>query len=81
MENLHEVLKKHVVSVVFNKSNGEERTMKCTLIPAVVEEVNSTGVYSESEYDSSKDIEYVVDIEIGQWRAFKPSRVKFWKVL
>lgn len=83
MENIHQALLTNIVEVIFTKADGSERIMKCTLLPDAIEALNDgeSSRYDESKYNPEADLERVVDVELGDWRAFKPSRVKSWRVL
>jgi hypothetical protein len=61
-ENLMDMLRNNVVTVTFTKVNGEERTMKCTLMVLLQE--------SESKAVS------VWDTEMNGWRSFRVDSVK-----
>ena len=80
MVNLHETLLNHVVNIRFTKADGTERAMKCTLKKELLETAGLLEDYTESKYDASKDIEHVVDVELGEWRSFKPSRLIEWNI-
>lgn len=75
---LVEDLKNGVVTVVFEKKNGEERTMRATLSDLYVPQVLS-------EYDGQKatpihqlndNVQTVWDIDTGGWRSFRLDSVK-----
>lgn len=60
------------VIVTFIKTNGEERVMRCTLRPDALptKELNKEGTY----YGNSEAIT-VWDLDLKQWRSFRPSTV------
>jgi hypothetical protein len=74
-ENLMDMLRNNVVTVTFTKVNGEERVMKCTLLPEFVPNAptnNGQVLLQESE---SKAIS-VWDIQANGWRSFRVDNVK-----
>jgi hypothetical protein len=75
VKNLHECICK----VVFTKTNGEERTMSCTLnesiLPEVVKEIEE-----KSPREKSKDSLAVWDTDKGGWRSFRWDSVKEFNV-
>mgnify|MGYP006289018663 CR=1 FL=1 len=73
LEYLRETLRNNVVSLVFTKKNGEQRVMKCTLIP---EKISAT-IRTDEENKPLTEISSVVvwDLEKNEWRSFKVERV------
>jgi hypothetical protein len=74
-ENLIDMLRNNIVTVTFTKVNGEERTMKCTLMSEYVPNAptnNGQVLLQESE---SKAVS-VWDTEINGWRSFRVDSVK-----
>jgi hypothetical protein len=79
---LKEQLQNGVVTVVFEKTNGTERTMRCTLSDLYVPQVEPTML---SEYDGNvpkktrvlnDNVQSVWDIDSGGWRSFRLDSVK-----
>ena len=79
---LKEQLQNGVVTVVFEKANGEERTMRCTLSDLYVPQVEPQML---SEYDGNvpkstrqlnDSVQPVWDIDAGGWRSFRLDSVK-----
>lgn len=64
-------------TVVFTKMNGEERTLRGTLnmndIP--VDQHPNSGDGVEKQTKEKGDFLAVFDLDIKEWRSFKPSRV------
>lgn len=82
MMNKHELkeyLQNGVVTVVFTKVDGTERTMKCTLLPeympATVAQGQQLLVESQSKYENPNTIS-VWDVESQGWRSFRVDSVK-----
>jgi hypothetical protein len=67
------------INVKFIKADGSERLMRCTqdadLIPA--ENLDTDG----KAYQAAADCYRVFDLDIMEWRAFKPSRVIEWSTV
>ncbi len=79
---LKEDLKNGVVTVVFEKRDGTERTMRATLSDMFVPQVEPVTL---SEYDGqvpknarqlNDDVQQVWDIDAGGWRSFRYDSVK-----
>jgi hypothetical protein len=78
---LREDLKNGVVTVVFEKSDGTERTMRATLSDLYVPQVEPAML---SEYDGqvpkgrqlNDNVQSVWDIDAGGWRSFRYDSVK-----
>jgi Fe2+ transport system protein B len=75
---LKEELKKGVVTVVFEKKDGTERTMRATLsdnyIPQVLAEYD--GQEAKPAKQLNDDVQPVWDIDAGGWRSFRYDSVK-----
>ena len=79
---LKEQLQNGVVTVVFEKADGTERTMRCTLSDLYVPQVEPQML---SEYDGNvpkstrqlnDNVQPVWDIDAGGWRSFRLDSVK-----
>lgn len=79
---LKEDLKNGVVTVVFEKKDGTERTMRATLSDLYVPQVEPAML---SEYDGqvpknarqlNDNVQSVWDIDAGGWRSFRLDSVK-----
>lgn len=71
---LKEKLENGVVTVVFEKVNGEERTMKCTLLNEYLPvSVEVEGKTTRTEGDN---VLSVWDIESQGWRSFRVDSLK-----
>lgn len=80
-----DALHKGVCRVVFTKTNGEERTMLCTLREDFLRDTatatKSTAVGDAEETKKPKrspNTLCVWDIEVWDWRSFKVESVKEW---
>lgn len=75
---LVEALQNDVVNVVFTKADGSTRYMTCTLDPSAIDGdvVNPSPMSSDVEPDTLT----VFDMDLGEWRSFKLSRLIEWKL-
>lgn len=71
-EDLVDRLKQSVVSVVFTKADGSERTMNCTLKLENIPEDQHPKSTIKSESDQIR----VFDTDIDAWRSFNFGSVK-----
>lgn len=74
-ENLIDMLRNNIVTVTFTKVNGEERTMKCTLMSEYVPNAPTNAgqvLLQESESTAVS----VWDTEVNGWRSFRVDSVK-----
>ena len=74
-KELIETIQDHIVTVVFTKVNGEQRTMRCSLQPSHLPEVASWD-YIVNGHTPVKDLAEqdalaVWDIDVGDWRSFR----------
>ena len=78
-EELVETLSKEIVDVTFQKLSGDERTMKCTLIPSMLPPAQRDDKLSQTKIRNLEDktlVVWAVDIEPSAWRSFRYDRVK-----
>ena len=75
---LKEVLQNGVVTVVFTKVDGSERTMKCTLIPEYMPANVAQGqqLLTENAKPENPNTISVWDIESNGWRSFRVDSIK-----
>ena len=74
-ETLIKNLQKNVMQIIFNKVNGEERIMHCTLHETVLPE---TSIHNKKTND---EVLPVWDTDIGAWRSFRLDSIKDVKKL
>ena len=74
-ETLIKNLQKNVMQIIFNKVNGEERIMHCTLHETVLPE---TSIHNKKKND---EVLPVWDTDIGAWRSFRLDSIKDVKKL
>lgn len=75
LDSLH----RGVCSVIFTKANGEERTMKCTLVSSFLPEKEDTVKLATKNRKSGAVS--VWDVEKNDWRAFRIDSVKSWQLI
>lgn len=68
-QEYNQLLQNNICTVVFTKKNGEERVMKCTLKPEIIEEVNSPKHTSRTVNVPESQVR-CIDIEKKEWRSF-----------
>lgn len=75
---LKEVIQNNVVTVTFEKVNGDERTMKCTLIPEYLPNKVEDGkqLLTENVSRENPSSLAVWDVESNSWRSFRYESVK-----
>jgi len=74
-ENLIDMLRNNIVTVTFTKVNGEERTMKCTLMAEYVPNAPTSSGQVLLQESESKAVS-VWDTEANGWRSFRVDNVK-----
>ena len=78
-QELLDLLGDEIVNVTFDKLSGDERTMKCTLIPEMLPAAQREDKLSQTKIRNLEDKVFVVwaiDIEPSAWRSFRYDRVK-----
>ena len=80
-QELLELLRDKIVSITFDKLNGDERTMRCTLIPEVLPKADKEDKLSQTRVRNLEDAVFVVwSLEANAWRSFRYDRLKSVKV-
>lgn len=72
--NIVHMLQNNVVTVKFQKVDGSERIMKCTLLPEYLPASSNTGTKVLLQEDASNNIS-VWDVEMNGWRSFRVNSV------
>lgn len=68
-DSLAHFLTTEILNVTFTKANGEERTMKCTLNPALIEDTYEKK--TDRVKKQNDDVMSVWDVEKKAWRSFR----------
>lgn len=66
-------MREGVVTVIFEKTDGTERVMKCTLKEELIPEDKRPKGKREQNTDR---VQPVFDVEVGEWRSFRWDSVK-----
>jgi hypothetical protein len=78
-QELLDLLGDEIVDVTFDKLSGDERTMRCTLIPEILPAAQRDDKLSQTKVRNLEDkvfVVWAVDIEPPAWRSFRYDRVK-----
>ena len=78
-EELVEMLGNEIVDVTFQKLSGDERKMKCTLIPSMLPPAQRDDKLSQTKIRNLEEktlVVWAIDIEPSAWRSFRYDRVK-----
>lgn len=69
-------LREHVIEVHFQKVNGEERVMRCTLRRDLLPPQKEEDVKEEKKFHSENtDVIAAWDVQKGGWRSFRVDSV------
>ena len=75
-------LKRGVFEVTFNKINGEQRIMNCTLHPRVIPKATKKDPLSETKVrEVNTKVVSVLDVKAEGWRSFRVENVTDFKRL
>lgn len=74
--NVVHMLHNNVVTVKFTKLNGDERIMKCTLLPEYLPATVSVDGRTIVNEDEGRNNVAVWDIDAAGWRSFRVDSVK-----
>jgi hypothetical protein len=75
-DGLIDMLRHNIVTVTFTKVNGDERVMKCTLLPEHVPNASTANGELVFESKGSSNNIPVWDLDASGWRSFKVESVK-----
>jgi hypothetical protein len=82
-QGLLDLLGDEIVDITFDKLSGDERTMKCTLMPSMLPPAQREDKLSQAKIRNLEDKVFVVwaiDIDPPAWRSFRYDRVKSVKI-
>lgn len=78
-QELQEMLSTEIVDITFDKLNGDERTMKCTLIPSMLPPAQRDDKLSQTKVRNLEDrvvVVWMVKGEDSGWRSMRYDRIK-----
>lgn len=76
-KELLDLLRDEIVLITFDKLNGDERKMKCTLIPEMLPKADKEDRLSQTKIRNLEDAVFVVwSLEANAWRSFRYDRLK-----
>ena len=75
-DGLIDMLRHNIVTVTFTKVNGDERVMKCTLLPEHVPNASTNNGQLVIETRGVGNTIPVWDLTANGWRSFKVENVK-----
>ena len=78
-EDLKDFLRDEIIEVAFTKKNGEDRVMKCTLMPKEIPAEMAPKNIGNPPDEENRDYLNVFDVEAQGWRSFILSSVKYVK--
>ena len=79
-KDAQELLRDGICEVMFEKKDGSERLMKCTLnLDYVPEEMKQFQLYKGEKVLENLDVLKVFDTEVKGWRSFTLANVKYIK--
>ena len=80
-EKLVDLLLENILTVTFEKVNGEERVMKCTLIRDYLPgDIDISKMKEELTPTVKKPHQSVWDIDAGGWRSFRWDKLKGYEI-
>ena len=78
-------LRENVVEVSFNKINGEQRLMRCTLMPGHLPKSYNENIQEQSEekefHQQNPNVIAAWDVQKGGWRSFRIDSVEYLQVI
>jgi hypothetical protein len=75
-------LRQNVVEIHFTKANGEDRVMRCTLLPGKLPPQYVNEEKEERDFHAkNQDTIAVWDIQKGGWRSFRIDSVRYAQIL
>lgn len=75
VDEYKKILTENICKVTFEKKDGTEREMTCTLIPNMLPEIIQNENENKPKRNLSDDVVRCFDLEKNAWRSFKPETV------
>jgi hypothetical protein len=77
-DNILKDLRQSVIEVIFNKVNGDQRVMHCSLRPDLLPETYRNDVNEEiNSHQTNADVIAAWDVQKGGWRSFRIDSVTY----
>jgi hypothetical protein len=77
-DNILKDLRQSVIEVIFNKVNGDQRVMHCSLRPDLLPETYRNDVNEEINFhQTNADVIAAWDVQKGGWRSFRIDSVTY----
>lgn len=71
-------LRENVIEVTFNKVDGSQRIMRCTLMPNLLPETYKNDEAQEKEFHhTNPNVIAAWDVQKGGWRSFRIDSVQY----
>ena len=78
-------LRQSILDVTFTKVNGEERKMRCTLVPSLLPETYRTSLEEQTAekqfHQINQDVIACWDLESNGWRSFRVDSVIYTQAI
>lgn len=78
-------LRSNVVEVSFTKVNGDNRVMRCTLMPRLLPETYVKSLDEQAEenkfHKENPNVIAAWDVQVGGWRSFRIDSVTYAQVI
>ena len=78
-QELQDLLSKEILDITFDKLNGDERTMKCTLVPSMLPPATKEETLSQTKVRNLEDrvvVVWMVEGDHRGWRSMRYDRIK-----
>lgn len=78
-QELLDLLSDEILDITFDKLSGDERTMRCTLIPEFLPPAQRDDKLSQAKVRNLEEsifVVWAVDLETPAWRSFRYDRIK-----
>jgi len=78
-------LRSNVIEVHFTKTNGENRVMRCTLMPRLLPESYTNNLDEQNQektyHQQNANVIACWDVQAGGWRSFRIDSVNYCQVI
>jgi hypothetical protein len=75
-------LRSNVIEVTFTKVNGDERLMRCTLMPNLLPPIYKSDITEEKKFHKENpNVISAWDVQSNGWRSFRVDSVQYVQVI